>query len=417
MSYNRYQSPKGAGMTAAPVAVSDDLQQYTRFMGTGTNGNMRMKACAPICQLLSTATTGNDRAILISANGAQAVQLNLTEPTRVSGSTRAVSDYVSPVFDLISTSFVRYKLRNLRFHYMPQSKATADGRLVFAFAKDPEHPLVLNETIDSENLLAVSDSIAFAPWRSWSMDVSHHLDDTLYYTYSDPSTGGTSQIFAERFSDFGIIGCVTDTQNAQFQIGGVLYMEIDVELVEFCPIALVSPSSAKRTIAKLQKRIETFEKRKAQVQLSCNAASSKDATSTISTSTDDSLSLESTSDLNGNSDKAKAPVVESDLSKEILPCCLTDVYSSVGKIWYRSDTDDETLVQTECSLCQNLGKVRTISRVIRVFKHIQDKKNRGKDISSQLELLRFCPCCRALGNKSALDLIIYDPDDPENSWI
>lgn len=242
--------------SGAPVAVSSDLQQFVRFKPSSRG--VRMHTCAAACEVLSTGVT-NGRGLFISGNGAQSVQLNLTQPTRISGTARAVSDYYSPVYDLIGSAFVRYKLHKVVIHYQPQAKADADGRLVFAYAKDPEHPLVTNTAITQANLLAVSDSIAFMPWKSWSMDVTHLQDDTLYYTYSDPATGGTAAIFNERFSDFGIMGCVTDVVGGAVIKCGVIYLELDVELVEFCPIVLVSPSSKIASAKRMIRSVEGAE--------------------------------------------------------------------------------------------------------------------------------------------------------------
>lgn len=84
------------------------------------------------------------------------------------------------------------------------------------------------------------------------MDVTSKLEDQLYYTYSDPSTSvGT---FPERFSDFGVISCVGATTSAAADIpAGVLYMEVDVELREFCPISVTRPAAALHLVPRLAK--------------------------------------------------------------------------------------------------------------------------------------------------------------------
>ena len=74
------------------------------------------------------------------------------------------------------------------------------------------------------------------------MDVSHKVDQQLFYTFTDPSTSVAS--FAERFSDFGVISCITSAAGIGESIGGVLYMEADIELVEFCPLTLSAPTAS-----------------------------------------------------------------------------------------------------------------------------------------------------------------------------
>ena len=73
------------------------------------------------------------------------------------------------------------------------------------------------------------------------MNVTDRLNNTLFYTYSDTST--TVGQVSERFSDFGVISCVTSSNTGTNTACGVLYMELDVELIEFCPIVTTSPSS------------------------------------------------------------------------------------------------------------------------------------------------------------------------------
>ncbi len=73
------------------------------------------------------------------------------------------------------------------------------------------------------------------------MDVTHALDDTLYYTY-DFNASTTSA--TDRFSNFGVIACATSSvSQSSSLIGGVLYMETEVEFVEFCPISVTRPTA------------------------------------------------------------------------------------------------------------------------------------------------------------------------------
>jgi hypothetical protein len=247
-------------MQGAPVGVSEDLQQFTRFMPGSKVGSLRIHTCAAICEVLRVSASAQGNALLFPAGiGAISAQLNLTEPATLSSAgTKVIADYTSPVFDLISSCFVRYRLNKLVFHYEPQAAATTSERLVFAFAQDPVHPVLWNATVPTQNeLLALSDSIAFAPWRAWSMDCTSSVADTLMYTFTEDSTVVGS--FVERFSDFGVISCVSNTGSGVTTSCGVLYMEADIELLEFCPISLVSPASAKRLSFRLSSSVQKPE--------------------------------------------------------------------------------------------------------------------------------------------------------------
>lgn len=236
---------KGPAARGAPVAVSQDMQQFTRFSGQGDT--LRMHTCAAVASLVRST---NDPSVCLGISDGNdtsfcSMQLNLTQPAGLlQNGTKTNGRYISPVFDLIASAFVRYRVRKLILHYEPQAAATQTERMVFAYAEDPMHPILWNATIPTQSgLLAVSDSIAFAPWRSWSMDVTHRISGQKFYTFTDPSTSTAS--FAERFSDFGVISCLsTGVGNGIGPIKtGVLYMECEIEFEEFCPISVTLPAS------------------------------------------------------------------------------------------------------------------------------------------------------------------------------
>lgn len=215
-----------------------------------------MHTCVPVFEIARTTTATYAGGALFRGftQAYKSVQLNLTSPSGLLDSGTKIDDvgYTSPVYDLIASAFTRYKLKKVVFHYEPQSSATSTERLVFAFAPDPLHPILWNaSTPDLDDLLALSDSIAFAPWRGWSMDVSDKLDDTLMYTFSQPSTAISA--FDERFSDFGVISCITSSgSTGSTNTCGILYMELMVELTQFCPISSSAVPAAKHLLPKLQ---------------------------------------------------------------------------------------------------------------------------------------------------------------------
>jgi hypothetical protein len=184
------------------------------------------------------------------------LQLNATAPALLAAAgTKSEQGYLSPIFDLIASAFVRYRVTKFVFHYEPQCSATTTERMVFAFAVDPLHPVLWNATVPhSASLLVLSDSIAFAPWRSWSMDVSHRLGKEKLYTFSDSST--TVGTFTERFSDFGVMSCVTSSVSGSATDCGILYADIEVELSEFCPITVTYPAMASRLVPRLISKLE-----------------------------------------------------------------------------------------------------------------------------------------------------------------
>jgi len=235
---------QGASVQNAPVGRSGARKQKTSFYAH--NEGIGIRSCAAIYQVASETNTATGTALVNPNNIYQSVQLNLTDPAglRTAG-TKESCPFTSPIFDLIASAFVRYRVKKLVFHYEPQSNATTDARLVFAFANDPLHPLLWSSTPpDSSDLLALADSQPFMPWLEWSMDLTDKVSKDKLFTYSEAST--TVGEFAERFSDFGVISCVTSlASQAATKLCGVLYMEIDIELSEFCPITVTRPSVLK----------------------------------------------------------------------------------------------------------------------------------------------------------------------------
>lgn len=244
---NAPRRAKRPQVNSAPAATSQSLRPFTRFLKGPDSNSISMHTCVPICEILSVSNGTGGALQTATGTISTGITLSLTRPINQAS---AAVEFTSPVYDLISSVFTRYRVRKVMLHYHPQSSTTSvviagvdQGmpRLVFGFAEDPEHPLVMAVSQNSQNILALSDSIPFAPWNGWSLDVTQKLEaKKLYYTYAQLSD-------LQRFDAFGAITCVTDTTNAATHVGGVLYMETIIDLVEFCPITLTRPALADRT--------------------------------------------------------------------------------------------------------------------------------------------------------------------------
>ncbi len=230
--------------SGAPASVSDDITQFTRFLPTNTGEGITMHTCCAVAEI--GAGIGTTAGLFASSgNSRYSATLSPTNPIwkGIAGAI-AADGWISPVWDLIGSTFTRYRVKELQFHYAPQSTTTVEGRLVFGFAADPVHPLVYAEaglTPTQASLLAVADSVPFAPWRAWTIDVSHRLDgDNELYLYNPVVA---SQNTDWRFSNFGSLAVVTDQASLEAEVKyGVLYMETKIELLEFCPISVTRPS-------------------------------------------------------------------------------------------------------------------------------------------------------------------------------
>jgi hypothetical protein len=237
----------GGGFSAAPSAVSDMLRQHIKFGGTGEA--LSLHGLIAVANVGQTAAGGASADGLVdgSSNAFTGIRLSPTRPsgTGFNGAAAiAIVEFVSPALDLLGSAFTRYKVKKLKFHYRPQSGSNSTQQLVFAFAADPIHPLVtpLSGALNtSSGLESLSDSIPFAPWAAWSMDVSSKLDSGPWqYTEASDDTESTDGAF--RLDCFGSIGLTAASTVSASVNYGVLYMEFSMDFKEFCPISVTRPS-------------------------------------------------------------------------------------------------------------------------------------------------------------------------------
>lgn len=265
-------------VASAPAGTAQFLQHYTRFRGEGEA--LGIECCLPIVEIhFQTGSIGPDKNPLYfqslnspsvmpscaAALGLTKVVANVQNVGTFPATNRLFTkaEYVSPVFDLIGTAFTRWKVNKCAFHYTPQASTLQKGRCVFAFADDPGHPVIfpsLNHS-DSTNvteannptqtqLLALGDSMAFPPWLPWTLDVSDRVKQNELYTAVQvqfhPTEVGASPVYADayisgfvaqlRSSCFGAVGCRAESFETEAFLGGIVWMELDFTLIEFCPI-------------------------------------------------------------------------------------------------------------------------------------------------------------------------------------
>jgi hypothetical protein len=245
-SQNRRRPKAGAqssgSLSGAPFSVSDNIRQTISFKSGQEKGSLCVNARVPftnVCSRTSIAPTfeGGLEATTGLANlsyymlGANSLGHNTTI-------SESQYPWLSPVIPFFASNFVRYKVKKLKFIYMPQVAATENGRCVFAFAEDPAHPLVRAETAGrAAALMALTDSVVFAPWVTWELDVTRSMRSNILYV-ANQSHGTAALSVDDRFSYFGIAGCTTtavatgDTP----RIFGVIYMDIEIEFMELCPV-------------------------------------------------------------------------------------------------------------------------------------------------------------------------------------
>lgn len=187
-------------------------------------------------------------------------QLNLTSPGGITvAGAAAAHAFISPQWDLIASCFTKYRVKRVKFRYFPQSTTTKDNRLVFSFASDANHPLVFGAATQS-SLEAVADSIPFAPWCAWDMDVTSKVSKDWMYTYDglSPQVQTNISSYIERFASFGTVGCITAINGTAVtgDVFGLLYLELGIEFCEFCPVSVTRPALLERLHSKLKSALK-----------------------------------------------------------------------------------------------------------------------------------------------------------------
>jgi hypothetical protein len=184
------------------------------------------------------------------------MRLSPTNPIGLNSATGTygTAAFISPALDLLGSAFTRYRAKKCCFHYRPQSGTNSTQQMVLAFAADPCHPLISPSTPalpSNGGLESLADSIPFAPWAAWDLDVSRKLSKEWLYT-QESTDGSTSGSPDNRFDSFGSIGCTVSTASTTTAANyGVLYMEFDLEFKEFCPISVTRPSMLRALVDKI----------------------------------------------------------------------------------------------------------------------------------------------------------------------
>jgi hypothetical protein len=218
---------------------------------------LRVSTTVPICEIGND--TNNNGLLLQGAGTAAAFTATVCDVTPYDFSLSAIAtgstptgkqgSWISPHVPLLALAFDRYVMSSVTFHYEPQSAATVADRLIFAWTDDPCHPFLsasqtVGGTLPSQlELLVTQDSVAFMPWKDWSLKVPVSKDERFMYDLADASQN------TSRFYDFGSMSCV-GSAGPSATIYGVLYISMVIDF--FDPVPIVS--SVKTLVTELHAR-------------------------------------------------------------------------------------------------------------------------------------------------------------------
>jgi hypothetical protein len=242
----------------APSSVSASRRMTFKYSSSVVNGqsSLRVQATIPVCQIQDSGTYNNGLLFNVgtTATSASSMCLALTSfplfstnaSTPVAGTSGA---WISPHIPLMALAFDKYSIRRAGLSYEPQAATSVSDRLVLSFTEDPAHPILspfnfVTQTAQVPSQmqqLITKDSVAFAPWRPWSLNLP--VDPTPKFTFAnlaeDAATVPIYQAADYRQACFGAINCVSSAGSSA--VYGILYLHVELDLID--PVPLVSISS------------------------------------------------------------------------------------------------------------------------------------------------------------------------------
>jgi hypothetical protein len=220
----------------APVAVTT-LDMNRRFeLQTLPNGNLQVTYCLPLIDVASVSYVGGiatydyggamqgTDAISDAADAHTAGTLLLNPMVNLALQYGAsVAQYAmvapsSPHLGLQALSFSKYRVKKLGFGYQPQGQTfqedaatLGESRLRFCFTADPTHPVLGTlgyrgtGIIAYELLTETPNSVQFAEWNAWNLDIADFNTDWLEINYPRfapatlPTDTGTTALMRQTF--------------------------------------------------------------------------------------------------------------------------------------------------------------------------------------------------------------------------
>jgi hypothetical protein len=240
---------------SAPAAVSTSRRAFINYRSVVVNGRqaLQIHASVPICEIGNDSKYGNGLHVQSLTSTPIDCQLASLNPYQmvVTGNTStyltapAQASWVSPHVPLLATAFDRYQADSLVFHYEPQSTSTVSDRLVFAWCEDPLHPFLsangaygfgTSTSLTQLQQLVTADSVAFMPWKPWSLKCPVSRDIKYLYDTNTGDETQTRETSSARFTEFGSFSCVASAVGGDPIQYGVLYAEVILTLIDPVPI-------------------------------------------------------------------------------------------------------------------------------------------------------------------------------------
>lgn len=240
----------------APAAISTSRRMAVSYssLSASSMSGLRVVCTVPICEIGNDSKFNNG--LFVQGAGTSSASFStvanmlpyemsavagITGGPPIPGNLGMKASYISPHLPLLALAFDRYKMNSLTFHYEPQSTSTVSDRLVFAWTDDPNHPFLsasasYNGVVPTQlQALVTPDSVAFMPWKQWSLKVP--VSREPHFLYDQGNTIGTGgETDTSRLYSFGAMTCVASAVGGDPIQYGVLYATISIDLIDPVPI-------------------------------------------------------------------------------------------------------------------------------------------------------------------------------------
>lgn len=268
----------------APAAVSQWHGPRYSFLPSSEKGALRIHFIQPLCYLINANASGafqgqagpfrfqadpgtgtftqTDIATVMMTPGTigAAKATSTTQWTQY----QVIPDSI--FLQILASAFSKYRVSDMKLHYMPTCPTSYDAQVALAFATDVDHPVLGLRSYytgggaippNFNTIKLSSNSVVFAGWLPWSAEFicEKHQE---YYTFNNTkadrgiSTSLTSiPSMQDRWSYFGCISGAASGVNTGTL--GELFWEQTVELSDFSPITLTASTLGRMMLNDLMK--------------------------------------------------------------------------------------------------------------------------------------------------------------------
>jgi hypothetical protein len=153
----------------------------------------------------------------------------------------------------LASIFAKYKVHDLKIDYFAQQITTQPGNFVLAYSADPCSQRIWKFNTDAlvyADALALPDSMPYAPWRSFRLDLGAAIDKKTehYCNLQSMTSVAVDEDYSAMMSilrqcTFGALVVMKSANAGSSLVHGIFYMELDIEFFEWMSNTDSNPGS------------------------------------------------------------------------------------------------------------------------------------------------------------------------------